>query len=337
LLLKCSDWHAPFPFPSEVSVISGDSVGGGDSEGPLILIANDQEWAARSLESLLVSEGYRVIRAYTGGQTLDRLTQSAPDLVVLDVQMPDIDGFEVCRRLRADPRFDATLPVMITTAGPAGRSQRLEAFRAGAWAFHGQPLDSEVLIGEVQSFVAAKGAADQIREASMLDPETGLYNRRGLAQRARELCSEAHRYRAPLACVVIAPDVANGSRGNAIGDVKPALKINGNGETSALARRLGAMFRSSGRTADAIGRIGRLEFAIMAPKTGAAGVEALVLRFESLLQVGQADGLAAVPRLRAGYWASDNIAVETLDAEEMVARASAALALARDDGRIRAA
>ena len=153
---------------------SGDSGFGGESEGPLILIANDQEWAARSLESLLVSEGYRVVRAYTGGQALDRLSQSEPDLVVLDVQMPDIDGFEVCRRLRADPRFDATLPVMITTAGPAGRSQRLEAFRAGAWAFHGQPFDSEVLIGEVHSFIAAKGAADQAREASMLDPASLL-------------------------------------------------------------------------------------------------------------------------------------------------------------------
>jgi len=318
-------------------VIPGDSVTGGDSEGPLILVANDQEWAARSLESLLVSEGYRVIRAYTGGQTLERLSQSEPDLVVLDVQMPDIDGFEVCRRLRADPRFNATLPVMITTAGPAGRSQRLEAFRAGAWAFHGQPLDSEVLIGQVQSFVAAKWAADQVRDAAMLDPETGLYNRRGLAQRARELCSEAHRYRASLACVVIAPDVGNGARGIVNGDAKPALKANGHAETSALARRFGAMFRNSGRTADAIGRVDRLEFAIMAPKTGASGVESLVLRFESLLQMGDAGGLAAIPRLRAGYCASANVAGETLDAEEMMARASAALALARDDGRIRAA
>ncbi len=315
---------------------NSDPAGVTESEGPLVLVANDQEWSARSLESLLVSEGYRVVRAYTGRQALDRMGQYAPDLVVLDVQMPDFDGFEVCRQLRADPRFGATLPVMITTAGPAGRPQRIEAYRAGAWAFHGQPLDAEVLIGQIQSFVAAKWAADQVRDQSMLDAETGLYSRRGLTQRARELCSEAHRYRAPLACVVIAPETGEVSRS----PDGAAANGNGNGETSALARRLAALFRRSGRSADAIGRIGKLEFAIMAPQTSAEGAERLVRRFDALLQTVNSvaeHSVAAVPRLRAGYCAVSDVARESLDAEEMLSRASAALALAEPDARIRAA
>jgi PleD family two-component response regulator len=313
----------------------GDSTETIPPEGPLVLVANDQEWSARSLESLLVSEGYRVVRAYTGQQTLDRMAQTSPDLVVLDVQMPDFDGFEICRQLRADPRFDATLPVMITTAGPAGRPQRIEAYRSGAWAFHGQPLDAEVLIQQIQSFVAAKWAADQVRDQSMLDRETGLYSRRGLTQRARELCSEAQRYRGALACVVIAPEMAVRQ-----GGVEGAAS-NGkaNGEAAALARRLGAMFRRSGRSADAIGRIGKLEFAIMAPQTGAEGAERLVRRFDALLQgVDEVqDQGGAGPRLRAGYCAVPDVAREAVDADEMLSRASAALAMAEPDARIRAA
>jgi PleD family two-component response regulator len=315
----------------------GDSTETTPPDGPLVLIANDQEWSARSLESLLVSEGYRVVRAYTGQQTLDRMAQTSPDLVVLDVQMPDFDGFEICRQLRADPRFDATLPVMITTAGPAGRPQRIEAYRSGAWAFHGQPLDAEVMIQQIQSFVAAKWAADQVRDQSMLDRETGLYSRRGLTQRARELCSEAHRYRGALACVVIAPEMALVRPGA----VEGAAASNGkaNGEATALARRLGAMFRRAGRSADAIGRIGKLEFAIMAPQTGPEGAERLVQRFDALLQgVDEVqDQGSAGPHLRAGYCAVPDVAREAVDAEEMLSRASAALAMAEPDARIRAA
>ena len=93
---------------------------------PLVLIANDQEWSARSLESILAPNGYAVLRAYTGIQALERARTARPDLVILDAQMPDVHGVDVCRELRGDPRFSATTPIIITTAGPSGRTQRLE-------------------------------------------------------------------------------------------------------------------------------------------------------------------------------------------------------------------
>src|SRR3954454_25397205 len=90
---------------------------------PLVLIANDQEWSARSLESILGPAGYAVVRAYTGQQALERARTTQPDLVILDAQLPDIHGFEVCRSLRADSRLGATTPIVITTSGPSGRTQ----------------------------------------------------------------------------------------------------------------------------------------------------------------------------------------------------------------------
>ena len=72
----------------------------GDS--PLVLIANDQEWSARSLESTLEPNGYAVVRAFTGAQALARARSELPDVVILDAQMPDMHGFDVCRELRRD-------------------------------------------------------------------------------------------------------------------------------------------------------------------------------------------------------------------------------------------
>ena len=119
---------------------------------PLVLIANDQEWSARSLEHPR-SERLRRASGRSGNQALERARTARPDLVILDAQMPDVHGVDVCRELRSDPRFSSTTPIIITTAGPSGRTQRLEAYRAGAWEFLGQPLDGEALLLKLETFL----------------------------------------------------------------------------------------------------------------------------------------------------------------------------------------
>ena len=96
----------------------------------LVLIANDHEWTARSIETILVANGLRVVRTFTGHETLAAAARELPDLFILDHQLPDISGVAVCAALRADPRFGASAPIMITTAGPSGRQQRLAAYEA---------------------------------------------------------------------------------------------------------------------------------------------------------------------------------------------------------------
>src|SRR3954470_13128002 len=164
---------------------------------PLVLIANDQEWSARSLESILGPAGYSVVRAYTGQQALERARTAQPDLIILDAQMPDVHGFEVCRLLRSDPRFSATTPIIITTSGPSGRTQRLEAYRAGAWEFLGQPIDGEALLLRLGTFLRSKQEVGVNRDERLVDPDAGLYNMRGLARRAREIGAAAFRRRDP--------------------------------------------------------------------------------------------------------------------------------------------
>jgi len=169
----------------------------------LVLIANDHEWTARSVESILVAAGYEVVRAHTGKEALHLAQARRPDLFILDQQLPDISGASVCQALRADPDFGASTPVIITTAGPSGREPRLAAYAAGAWDFFGQPLDGEALLLKVGVFLASRQECVRHAVGSLLDPATGLYNLRGLQHRHGELLAEQLRTSRPVCRVVV--------------------------------------------------------------------------------------------------------------------------------------
>jgi diguanylate cyclase (GGDEF)-like protein len=297
---------------------------------PLVLIANDQEWSARSLESILGPNGYAVVRAYTGQQALERARTSQPDLIILDAQMPDMHGFEVCRALRADPRFSATTPIVITTSGPSGRTQRLEAYRAGAWEFLGQPLDGEALLLKLNTFLESKREVDGLREENLLDPGTGLYNMRGLSRRAREIGAEAFRRRDPVACVVFAPDIEEGE------EETPEE------EARRMSDQVALLFRQAGRASDAIGRLGMAEYGVIAPATGPEAAMRLARRLGGAVESSPIPvrGGERTLRLRAGYCAVPDFAESSVDAVELLLRATTALRDLKREGsageRIRA-
>jgi diguanylate cyclase (GGDEF)-like protein len=297
---------------------------------PLVLIANDQEWSARSLESILGPSGYAVVRAYTGQQALERARTSQPDLIILDAQMPDMHGFEVCRALRGDPRFSATTPIVITTSGPSGRTQRLEAYRAGAWEFLGQPLDGEALLLKLNTFLESKREVDGLREENLLDPGTGLYNMRGLSRRAREIGAEAFRRRDPVACVVFAPDTEEGE------EQTPEE------EARRMSDQVALLFRQAGRASDAIGRLGMAEYGVIAPATGPDAAVRLARRLGGAVESSPIPirGGERTLKLRAGYCAVPDFAESSVDAVELLLRATTALRDLKREGpageRIRA-
>jgi diguanylate cyclase (GGDEF)-like protein len=297
---------------------------------PLVLIANDQEWSARSLESILGPSGFAVVRAYTGQQALERARTSQPDLIILDAQMPDMHGFEVCRTLRSDPRFSATTPIVITTSGPSGRTQRLEAYRAGAWEFLGQPLDGEALLLKLNTFLQSKREVDSLREENLLDPGTGLYNMRGLSRRAREIGAEAFRRRDPVACVVFAPELDEGEA------EEPE------DEARRMSDQLALLFRQAGRASDAIGRLGMSEYGVIAPATGPEAAVRLARRLGGAVESSPIPvrGGERTLKLKAGYCAVADFAESSVDAVELLLRATTALRDLKREGpageRIRA-
>lgn len=294
------------------------------SRPPLVLIANEQEWSARSLESILGPNGYAVVRAYSGRQAIELARTALPDAIIIDVRMPDIDGLEVCAILRDDPRVSVATPILVTASAPSARAQRLAALRAGAWDFYSQPLDGEVLLLKLQSFVRAKSVIDRVRDDSLLDPATGLYNLRGLARRAREIGADVARRREALACVAIAPDLDSWHSTN--GHPPEAL-------AARMAEHIGEICRRAGRASDAVGRLGPSEFAIIAPGTEAAGAVRLVERLRTSIETipVAVDGTERRVDIRAGYCAVPNFSQASVDAVEMIFRATAALRHLRDE------
>ncbi len=234
---------------------------GSTGEGPLVLIANDQEWTARAIESILAAKGYRVLRTFTARETLKLARVVDPDLVILDQQLPDYSGVEVCRQLRADERFGAALPIIVTTAGPSGRQQRLAANAAGAWEFFGQPLDAESLLHKISVYLASYLEVQRLRHGALVDDVTGLYSRAGLSRRANEILSEARRAGTAVTCV-------GWSLPQPIEDTSLDLTA--------------SVLRVHGRAADAFGRLSPGDFAVVAPNTTASGAERLAERFHEI-------------------------------------------------------
>jgi diguanylate cyclase (GGDEF)-like protein len=290
---------------------------------PLILLANEQEWAARSLETVLGPRGYAVLRAYTGRQMLGLVRSAQPDLIMVDVRLPDMRGVDVCRALRDDPHFPEETPIIFTSSGTPEREQRLEAFRAGAWEFVSQPLDTELLLLKLDAYMRGKRAVDRLRDESLLDQATGLYNMQGMVRRAREMSADAQRLHAPIACVAFTP-VATATTDPA----SPAL-------TEIMVERLGAIVRRTGRASDAIGRLGPTEFAIIAPATEEPGAIRMMERIEASLAdaLTRPDGGAQHVELRTGYCSIPDGARSAVDAVEMLLRANTALRQARDAER----
>ena len=126
---------------------------------PLILVVDDLPQNVRLLEAVLSPKGFRVATASSGEEALDVLSQEHPDLVLLDILMPGMDGYEVCRRIRQDPGT-AFLPVIMITA--SGEEQKLRAIESGADDFVNKPFDQAELLARVRSLVRVKRYHDTI-------------------------------------------------------------------------------------------------------------------------------------------------------------------------------
>jgi adenylate cyclase len=129
------------------------------TEPVTILAVDDQPANLRLLDAVLSPRGYRVVRASSGEQALELLPSSGADLVLLDIVMPGIDGYDVCRRIRSAPET-AFLPVVMITA--SGHQEKTRAIEAGADDFVSKPFDQSELLARVASLARIKRYHDTI-------------------------------------------------------------------------------------------------------------------------------------------------------------------------------
>lgn len=130
---------------------------------PRVLVADDDDSSCELLEEILKREDFDVITASDGQQAFERFIQYRPDVVLVDLQMPRLDGLEVCRRIKADP--DTRLvPVVLVTA-LSHVEDRIRGIRAGADDFLTKPIERHELIARVRSLVGLKAFTDELERA----------------------------------------------------------------------------------------------------------------------------------------------------------------------------
>jgi adenylate cyclase len=127
---------------------------------PRILIVDDNATNVKILQTRLGSEGYEVVSAADGLEGLQAARELAPDLILLDVMMPKLDGLEVCRRLRADPDFPFTPIIMVTAM--ADLKDVIAGLEAGGDEYLTKPVDHAALAARVRSMLRIKRLHDQV-------------------------------------------------------------------------------------------------------------------------------------------------------------------------------
>jgi putative two-component system response regulator len=157
------------------------------SRQPVVLIVDDDPQIARLLERLLSSEGYAVKSACDGPSALASIADRLPDVVLLDVVIPGINGLDLCRRLKRDSATRLT-PIVLITALTA-REDRIAGFEAGADEFLSKPIDNHELVTRVRSLVRLKRYTDD------LDSASSIIMTLATMIEARDGCSEGHCHR----------------------------------------------------------------------------------------------------------------------------------------------
>jgi two-component system cell cycle response regulator len=137
-----------------------------------VLVVDDIPANVKLLEARLTSEYFDVTTALSGVEALAACQQTTPDIVLLDVMMPGMDGFEVCRRLKADPKTSHVPVVMVTALDQI--ADRVKGLEAGADDFLTKPVNDTALITRVKSLIRLKMLTDELRMRANVGREMGL-------------------------------------------------------------------------------------------------------------------------------------------------------------------
>src|ERR687893_490489 len=224
-----------------------------------VLLVEDNEDKRQLLKVALEMAGYNVVVATDGVEGLQAVESHQPDLIVTDVTMPRMDGYEMVRRIRANPstRF---IPVIIQTAlRGAADDVRLGA-EAGALGYITDPTDIDLLLARARTLLDFKTYLDTCEEAAFTDHLTGLANRRRFERQLEREVSRTQRYGRPFCLLLLDIDnfkQVNDTYGHEAGDE--------------VIRRLALTLQAGTRGIDLAARIGGEEFAVILPETDFEG------------------------------------------------------------------
>jgi diguanylate cyclase (GGDEF)-like protein len=305
-----------------------------ESEKLTVLFADDEAINRSVVSHVLTRAGYNVVTVNNGAEALQQAIKLIPDLIILDIMMPMMDGMQACRLIKSNPKTEA-IPILFFSA-ITDTEQKVNGLMLGANDYINKPVKNEELIARVNIALRLKRERDELKakaeeanriaaeaqEKSMLDALTGVLNRSGLQRALTSEYCKVQRYKRPLACLMIDLDhfkKINDTYGHPVGDT--VIKE--------VANYLTKICRGS----DVVCRYGGEEFIIILPETDLMGASTLGQRIrvsvaEHQFKAGEERFLVTLSVGVAELTGEESV-------EEMIARADAALYQAKNQGRNR--
>jgi len=232
---------------------------------PRILLVDDDPTSIQLLGRALMDLG-EVVFATSGEEALRMTAESAPDVVLLDAEMPGLSGFQVCEQLKADPRW-VDLPVIFVTSHHEAEFE-VAGFDIGAADFIAKPVSPPLVRARVKTQLRLKRMADELRHLATVDGLTGIANRRNFDLTLGREWLRSRRSGEPLSLLMIDIDHFkdyNDHYGHLAGD-------------TCLYTVAQALVRAAQRPADVVARYGGEEFAVLLPGAPRAGAEHMTHR-----------------------------------------------------------
>jgi diguanylate cyclase (GGDEF)-like protein len=245
---------------------------------PLILIVDDTIKNLQLLGSVLREENYKIAIANNGNQAIAITSQTHPDLILLDVMMPGLNGYETCKKLKESESIK-NIPIIFLTA-KAEIEDIVSGFKAGAVDYITKPFNIYELKARVKTHIELKISKDLLEESNMkleklsiTDGLTGLYNHRYIVDLIAGFIEESKRYNHMLSVAMI--DIDNFKRIN---------DIYGHPFGDEVLIKIASTFEANIRKTDSAGRYGGEEFMIVLKHTGISGAVEVIERIRHSIE-----------------------------------------------------
>jgi diguanylate cyclase (GGDEF)-like protein len=282
-----------------------------------VLVVDDNADKRNLLEVALSMAGYEVRTASDGEEGLAAVDMHQPDLVIADVLMPRMNGYELARSIRADPRTKF-IPIILQTAGADKAEDLLQGSEVGALGYITDPMDLDLLLARARTLLDFKAYLDTCREEAFTDHLTALANRRRFELQLEREVVRTLRYGHPFCLLLLDIDnfkQVNDSYGHEAGDN--------------VIRRVAKTLQEGTRGIDLAARIGGEEFGVILAETRLEGATDLAERLRLSIKVVE---FPSIGEITASFGVAECPSCAQTE-RELLACADAALYQAKRAGR----
>lgn len=286
-----------------------------------VLVIDDEESIHKLIAARLRPEGIAVTGELDGVRGIARAISESPDLILLDIGLPNLDGFQVCRKLKEHPAT-RNIPIIFLT-GETTMEAKVRGLDMGAVDYVTKPFEQAELRARVRAGLRTKRLQDILERQSFLDGLTGLWNRPYLDQRLESELNVAQRYGRPLGLMMADIDhfkIVNDTYGHLFGDI--------------VLQGVAEELRGYARRSDIVARFGGEEFALLLTDTPLSAGTFVAERLRTSVENRRFEvhGKVVTVTTSFGLACTENIAGEVTP-EAVIDAADRALFASKDAGR----